>query len=158
MSYTLTEWMQAIQANDQIRIIDQPPPDNPLALPNGCSEHQHQVALLSWARNHVDRYPALALLHAIPNGGQRGKAQAARLKAEGVLSGVPDLFLPAARRGFHGLYIELKVGSNKPSAEQRRVMEQLETAGYLCRVCWSAEAARLHMVWYLDNEEAHGNR
>lgn len=149
MSYTLTEWMQAIQANDQIRIMDQPEPARPLDLPGGCSEHEHQVALINWARNHVDQYPPLALLHAIPNGGQRGKAQAAKLKAEGVKAGIPDLFLPVARRGAHGLYLELKVGSNKPSNEQVKVMGQLEEAGYLCRVCYGAEAARLHLVWYL---------
>lgn len=150
MSYTLTEWMQAINANDQIHIIEErPAAPRPLDLPAGCSEHQHQVALLTWARNHVDRWPPLALLHAIPNGGQRGKAQAARLKAEGVLAGIPDLFLPYALRGFHGLYIEMKVGANKPSAEQRRVMGLLEAAGYICRVCWSAEEARQVLLWYL---------
>jgi hypothetical protein len=31
-----------------------------------------------------------------------------KLKAEGVRAGVADLCLPAARRGYHGLYIEMK--------------------------------------------------
>jgi hypothetical protein len=71
------------------------------------------------------KYPALRMLHAIPNGGHRHKATAARLKAAGVKAGVPDICLPVARGDWHGLYIELKVGKNKLTEAQRRWKDDL---------------------------------
>lgn len=66
-----------------------------------------QVALFQWARLQECVRPALGLLHAIPNGGARpaivGKdgrrfsVSAARMKAEGVKAGVPDVCLPVGR-------------------------------------------------------------
>lgn len=50
-----------------------------------------------------ERFPELALLYHVPNGGSRNKIEAARLRAQGVKSGVPDLCLPVARGGNHGL-------------------------------------------------------
>lgn len=70
--------------------------------------------------------PELRWLHAIPNGGQRDKITAGKLKAEGVKKGVLDVFLPlpmhfegrtvaTERDGefviltrYCGLYLELK--------------------------------------------------
>ena len=54
------------------------------------SEHDEQVLIFKWARLSEGRWPELALLFAIPNGGHRHKAVAAKLKAEGVRAGVPD--------------------------------------------------------------------
>ena len=72
-----------------------------------ASEHQEQAALFRWAWFAQVKHPALALLYAIPNGGHRHKAVAARMKAEGVKAGVPDLCLPVARGGSSD---KLKVG------------------------------------------------
>ena len=58
-----------------------------------ASEHQEQVALFRWAEFAIARWPELALMYAIPNGGHRHKAVAAGLKAEGVKRGVPDVCL-----------------------------------------------------------------
>ena len=52
--------------------------------------------------------PALKWVHAIPNGGERNIAVASRLKAEGVKSGVADVFVPVAVQPWHGLYLEFK--------------------------------------------------
>ena len=71
------------------------------------TESVEQQLLFRWARFYVSKYPELALLYHIPNGGSRRKSEAGRFKAEGVKAGVPDLFLPAARENFHGLYIEI---------------------------------------------------
>lgn len=75
------------------------------------------------------------------NGGLRGKAEAARLKAEGVKAGVPDLCIPIARGGYHGLFIEMKFGRNKPTDEQMKWLSTLERNGYMATVCWGAEEA-----------------
>ena len=115
------------------------------------SEHDEQVCVLDWAKRLEFQHPELELLHAIPNGaklpynrdsrGRRYSPQAAKLKAEGLRAGVPDLCLPVARHGMHGLYIELKHGRNKPSEEQVRMLDRLSEQGYLAVVCWEAEEA-----------------
>lgn len=74
------------------------------------SEHEHneQVTVIEWADSKLKQFPELAWLFSIPNGGQRGKAQAGKLKAEGVKRGVADLCLPVSRMGYNALYIEMK--------------------------------------------------
>ena len=100
-----------------------------------ASEHVEQVNLFRWAHYAKATAPELALLYAIPNGGARHPAVAAKLRAEGVKPGVPDLHLPVPRGTFHGLYIELKrVSGSRPTKEQREWLEKLETQGY--RAVW----------------------
>jgi len=57
----------------------------------GRSEHVEQREFVSWFRKN---YKWIRII-AIPNGGQRNIATAARFKAEGVMRGVPDLYVPA---------------------------------------------------------------
>ena len=102
-------------------------------------EHILQVNCVNYFRL---RYPK-GLIYAIPNGGQRNVIVAAKLKAEGVLSGVPDLHIPIAQKGFHGLYIELKNGkAGKVSDNQLTIMEKLQSEGYRCEVCRSFDEFR----------------
>jgi hypothetical protein len=44
-----------------------------------------------------------------------------------------------ARQGYHGLYVEMKAGKNKPTESQREVMNNLENRGYKCAVCYSLD-------------------
>jgi len=76
------------------------------------SEHDLQKAIFKWARIYEAKYPDLRWMYAVPNGGHRNKATAARLKAEGVKRGVADIHLPIQRGGFCGLWAECKVGKN----------------------------------------------
>lgn len=96
------------------------------------TEDEEQKALFEWAAY----YPELRLMHAIPNGGKRNIQTAVKLKATGVKAGVPDIFLPKAVGGFHGLYIELKrqVGG-RVSEEQKQWLEALSNEGYVTAVC-----------------------
>ena len=106
------------------------------------SEHKEQTALFYWASVMTHKYPELKLLHAIPNGGLRDKAVAGKLKAEGVKPGVPDVCLPVARGGFHGLYIEMKrVDEGKTSDEQGWWLAELVKQGYYTWVCHGAVEA-----------------
>lgn len=96
---------------------------------------------------------ALKWLHAIPNGGYRDPVTAARMKAEGVKSGVPDVFLPVCRTDgsgreclSHGLYIEMK----KPkggvqSTEQKQFAEhcELERFDYVMCKSWREAADQI---------------
>lgn len=113
------------------------------------SESTEQTRVMNWARRNEYRCPELALLHHIPNGGSRNKIEAANLKAQGVKSGVPDLCLPVPKGEFHGFYIEMKFGKNKPSEKQRWWLEKLEEKGYMTAVCWSATEAMDAIATYL---------
>ena len=113
------------------------------------SESSEQQALIQWAEISSKKIPELSLLYAIPNGGKRNIATAVRLKKEGVKAGVPDLCLPVARKGFHGLYIEMKVDRNKPTGNQMEWMKRLSEQGYAFKVCWGWEEAKKEIEKYL---------
>lgn len=107
-------------------------------------EHDIQAALIKLTKRAIVRLEPLAerdplhaqarlglsLLHAIPNGSSRHPAEAQRLRLEGVRAGIPDLFLPAARAGYHGLYLETKAPEGSLSDAQREVIALLIEQGY----------------------------
>ena len=113
------------------------------------SESQEQQQLVCWTDFMQHKYPELNLLYHIPNGGKRSKSEAARFKAEGVKSGVPDLCLPVARGGYHGLYIEMKKQGGVISADQSKWLHALSQQGYLTAVCYGSEAAEQILTEYL---------
>lgn len=106
------------------------------------TEHEEQRELVRWFRQfHPD-----VLIFAIPNGGSRSKASAGRLKAEGVVPGIPDLFVPAK-----GLWIEMKrVKGGALSPEQKAMMQYLEEVGYRAIVCKGAEDAKAKISAFFE--------
>jgi hypothetical protein len=80
-------------------------------------------------------------MHAIPNVGYRHPAVAAKLKAEGVKPGVPDVYWPVARGGFIGLAIEFKHANASPSKEQRERITLLQKEGWCVCICWDWQCA-----------------
>jgi hypothetical protein len=161
----------------------------PAQLAKTGSESAHQIALFAWASvayNHgfelaqlwldggnvaVDTLsepavPELKWIHHIPNGGSRGndvrsqQIRGAKLKAEGVRSGVSDICLPVRRAGCSGLYIEMKRPSEKPkregsrggiSDEQRDFGAFIQSQGFGFVVCYSWEEARDIIIAYLKS-------
>ncbi|MGN0599305.1 MAG: VRR-NUC domain-containing protein [Oscillospiraceae bacterium] len=118
---------------------------------NTPSEDVEQTHLFTWAACASGKYPELDLMHHIPNGGKRGKAEAARFKAQGVKAGVPDIFLPCAKGGYHGLYIELKrVRGGRVSSAQEEFIKALRKQGYRVEVCFGMEQAQKVIVEYLE--------
>src|SRR5215471_3443928 len=102
----------------------------PEMLARSGTEAAHQTALFAWAALSTHQWPELEYMFAVPNGGTRNKVEAGFLKAQGVRSGVPDICLPVARWGKHGLWIELKVGRNTPTEKQVQWHEALSRFGY----------------------------
>jgi hypothetical protein len=100
-------------------------------------EHELQRACVDWFALAYSEHNGM--LFAIPNGGYRHLSVARKLRAEGVVSGIPDLFLAIPRNGFPGMFIEMKVGRNKPTQMQTFRMKQLTRRGYKCVVCRSLE-------------------
>lgn len=115
------------------------------------TESVEQQCLFRWAAFQSGRYPELKLLYHVPNGGSRKKSEAGRFKAEGVKAGVPDLCLPVARGGYHGLYVELKrLKGSKTSEDQKAWIAHLTEQGYCAVVCKGWEAAAKVITKYLN--------
>lgn len=86
------------------------------------SESEEQEGFVNWFRA---KFPGV-LIYAIPNGGHRAVSVAKRLKAEGVVAGVPDLHIPAWR-----LWVEMKrVKGGTLSLEQKAMIAYLEAIGH----------------------------
>lgn len=55
--------------------------------------------------------------------------------------GMTELFLPCSRGGYHGLWIEMKAIGGHVSREQEQWRNDLLGQGYMCAVCYGADAA-----------------
>lgn len=100
------------------------------------------------------RYPDV-MAFSIPNGffaGKNGVAHAVRMKAEGMMKGVPDYWIIG--RSYTGMYaglvIEFKAGTNKPSQEQKDYLEYLSANGFRAIVCYSANEAMYEVDQYFE--------
>lgn len=149
------------------------------------SEHAHQSALFAYANvamwhgfEAADKWadsgvlpmwntekpkalPMLKWLHAIPNVGSRGDSATSRgirgqqLKAEGVKSGVSDVFLPFPVKHSHGLYIEMKRPGKKSTStgglsdDQLEFLEFAQENNYKVAVCYSWQEAVMVLKTYL---------
>jgi len=98
------------------------------------TEHQEQVEFIQWFRR---TYIGVRIF-AIPNGESRSQSAGARLKAEGVSAGVPDLFIPA-----WNTWIEMKRSKGgSVSEKQKDWLAYLESVGHKTFVCKGADSAK----------------
>lgn len=99
-----------------------------------ASEHAFQAAVIAECDQRAILQLEYGLIYAIPNGQYRpGQRQEA-----GIRAGMPDLCLPVARGGSHALYLELKIGRNKPTTGQIEIMSRMRMEGNLCFVVWDS--------------------
>lgn len=118
---------------------------------NFQGEDAQQALVIEWAMINLNKYPELKWLYHCPNGGKRNAFEAAKFKQLGVKPGVSDLFLPAPRNGYHGLFVEMKYGHNKLQPSQEEFLSDMKEAGYFVVVCYSAERAIEIISNYLNN-------
>lgn len=106
-------------------------------------ESAHQAQVMEWSRwaYKTGKYPMLNMLHCSLNGVKLSATQARIAKAQGMLSGVPDLFLPLPKNGHHGLYIEMKSEKGRLTENQQWFLSNAESLGYKTAVCYSAKEA-----------------
>lgn len=133
------------------------PADKPFDVDAYCdnlakagTEHAHQRAFFGWLlkAEFLGQYPDAGMAYAVPNGGKRDPVTAARLKAEGVKSGVPDVCYPVPFGNYAGLYIELKVDKGRTSDNQEGWHERLRRHHHAVATCWGWRAARLCFIAY----------
>ena len=109
------------------------------------TEHEEQRELVKWFRQTHRG----VRIYAIPNGGQRSLAAAARLKVEGVSAGVPDLHVPAWK-----LWIEMKrIKGGVVSAEQKDWIAYLESVDHWCIVGKGADDAKAKITAFFNQQK-----
>jgi hypothetical protein len=117
--------------------------------PDRNAEARIQADVLEWL-NAVA--PELIVFH-VPNGGYRSKAEAARLKWQGVLPGVPDLVLigSAGRIWF----LEIKTATGYLSPEQHAFADRCTAFGVPFAVIRGIDdARRAFAAWGIPTREA----
>lgn len=108
-------------------------------------EKEEQIKLCTWlTRNNI-------LFYHSPNGGSRNLLEAMNLKRLGVKSGIPDITIPVARKGYHSLYIELKRQRGGSISEtQEYWLAALNKEGMLAILCHGADEAIERIKDYFD--------
>lgn len=116
------------------------------------SEETEQIHLFKWCEWAQSKYPELEALYHIPNEGKRSQAYGARLRAQGLKSGVPDICLPVPKGKYNGLYIELKKIGGKPTENQIYWLGLLERYGNAVAICEGAEQAEQVISAYCERD------
>lgn len=117
-------------------------------------EAWEQEQFFRWVYANQIKHSELELCNGSMNGIRVSPRLRASLKGQGLRPGVPDIDLPVARNGWHGLRIELKrVKCGTVSQDQKRMHAMLTEQGYLVRVCKGWQEAVAVVVDYLKKEE-----
>jgi len=90
------------------------------------SEHICQVFAMSYLKK-LQHAGYDFMMWSTPNGGGRSKAEAGRLKLEGVLSGVPDISIMA--KGIM-VFVEFKMNKGILSPNQKDFIAKAKTYGF----------------------------
>ena len=98
------------------------------------------------------------VIFAVANGARTSWTQAKKIKAEGVLKGVPDICFTYPNGKHHGLFIEMKRPKGEgggASPEQREIIANLQHYGYAVEVCrgWQ-EAERVLRDYISDGKKS----
>lgn len=111
-------------------------------------EHRIQCACVRW---FALAHPELkGRLFAVPNGGRRDETTAAKLKAEGVVSGVSDLILLKRSKNYGALLIEMKTPTGRQSSSQKLWESiMIHEEEYYYAVCRSLDDFIRVIQWYL---------
>ena len=121
------------------------------------AEQKEQINLIRWTQQPDVRqkYPELKLLYHVPNERQCSPRQGKLLKMMGVKEGVPDLCLPVARGGYHGLYVEMKSPEKSARASENQIwwVEALISQNYAACVCKGWKMARDTILRYMEMED-----
>ena len=109
-------------------------------------EDAESMALMQWCRTQPMVRDAI---YHIGNGGRRLIREATRLKKMGVRAGVSDYSLPIPRGQYHGLWIELKSGKGRATAEQLAWIDLMRKHGHRAEVCTGWIAAKDLITEYM---------
>ena len=93
------------------------------------SEHLIQVSCINWFKREYPNY----LIFSIPNGELRHKTVAIRLKAEGLLSRIPDICIITDKKV---IWVELKTAKGRLLINQKEVQKKLQELNQEVYTCF----------------------
>ncbi len=133
-------------------------PAKPLSVPARgtpkgpkVSETHIQQEIVRWWKLHACEWNLEEeLLMGFPLQGARTKRNGARLKAEGMRKGTPDMLLAVPRGDCCSLWIEMKSSTGKLSESQKLMLKRLTAVGAATVVCRSAIEATSAITAYLN--------
>jgi len=118
-------------------------------------EFWEQCQLFAWAALNIRKHYELWLLNGSLNGVRLSIGAAVKCKKAGMKKGYPDINLPVARQGFHGLFIELKrVKGSSTTKEQIVWHKLLRDEGYRVEVCKGWHEAKDVLIDYLTLDKS----
>lgn len=118
------------------------------AKPHPTEAQEHSI-VFKWSARLERYYPELWFLHRIPSCWSHHIAEVVNLKKPGVKPGVSNIFLPVARQGYHGLYLELIAIGDMVYNTQADWINRVREQGYAAFVCFGADEAIGKIKWYL---------
>jgi len=110
---------------------------------NTDTESQIQRMLVQYIKL---KHPELwQVCTSVPHGGYRLKSEAARLKAEGVHAGYPDMLIDKPQGRYHGMRLEVKTLRGRLSDKQVAFLRCLNMYGYFACVGYGVDAC-IHLI------------
>tara|TARA_B100000212_G_C27108282_1_gene419421 strand:+ start:202 stop:576 length:375 start_codon:yes stop_codon:yes gene_type:complete len=106
-------------------------------------EDKMQNKVMNYIRN---KYSNAIYTH-ISNEGRRSPFERYKMKILGSKAGLPDIMIFNPNKFYNGLAIELKIGYNKPSENQKKWLQDLEKAGW--HATWSNDLDKV--ITTIDN-------
>jgi hypothetical protein len=106
------------------------------------------INVVNWFNHH---FPELEPdFHHFANERRCSIQQGKILKRMGVKRGVADFFLAFPQNGLSGLWLELKIGKNNPTKEQKAFLERKSSRGYEAICVWGQNEAIDIILDYLS--------
>jgi VRR-NUC domain len=96
-------------------------------------EQQIQKAVIAHLKT---RATTGVVYFAVPNGGFRKPVEAAIMKSQGVVAGVPDLLLFHDNKAYA---LELKAEGGRPTEAQLEMLNRLSAAGVYTAICYGPD-------------------
>lgn len=112
---------------------------------NKALEHDSQAAVIDYCNAR-----GWHLAFAVPNMGKRSRGAARYFRDEGLKKGALDIVFPYPRKGFHGVFIEMKREGEMPTTEQKDFIKGLRREGFIAGVGWNAEETINFLDSYME--------
>lgn len=110
-------------------------------------EQIDQIKVVDWVKAKTS-----LRVHHFTNEGKRSYQNAFALQRMGMNKGVSDLFFPKSSPDgqYKGLWIELKVGKNKPDKEQLKFIDEMKEEGYQAIWLTGWDAAKTYICDFYE--------
>lgn len=112
------------------------------------SEEEHLAKVLRWRDAVKEELPGIELLFSL---------RSAKTSPRRIEEGLPNLMLPIAFPGYHGLFIEMKRLGAKITDSQHRFLYKMQEQGFCSVACFGAEAAMEVIRWYYGKSQFPAN-